>query len=113
MKMRSLTLLTIALVFMAIFCMANAEDQCMCSCCRGAGCTPVYIKPMFDLPGACTDPDCTAACPKQYSDQCGQVDSVIDAMCMGPMSSAPTLFNQYMTFALVFLGAIIKTIFHF
>lgn len=75
---------------MATLYVTRSDDlQCMCSCCRGSGCTPEDLMPMFDLPDQCTDDACKTACPSKFPDQCGQDDSVVDGMCMGPMTTAP------------------------
>jgi hypothetical protein len=101
--MRSTIALIFVLICVAAVCTVTADDlDCMCSCCKGAGCTP-ETQPMYPL-AACTDELCATSCKTTYSDKCGG-DSTVDAMCM---SSASQIFNRFTTLG-AFLVALIAT----
>lgn len=74
------------LVLMAALYVTTGDNlQCMCGCCRGSGCKPEMLEPMFDL-SSCTDDNCAEQCPSHFPEQCGQADSTVEGDCMPPMN---------------------------
>jgi len=110
-KMRSTTVLIFVLAFMTTLYMTMADDQqCMCSCCSGDGCTGVSTA-CFNMTG-CDDTTCTDMCKKNDPTHCNLPDSKVEPMCMPYgsnmcMSAASQIFNRYTTlgaFILVFIA---------